>query len=123
MQKLLRSILVVLAVTLLATFGPPALAQTGSGASSTSSNDRLFLAFIEDATLARHQWWEGQIELSDGFEDPSPSPAGGGDVDTFLVPDHTLVGQTVHHPPLRTFGAHGSCIDLSSRPGSYRSPI
>jgi hypothetical protein len=80
MLKLLRSILVVLVFAPLAGFGSPALAQTGSGSSSTSSYDRLFLAFIEDATLAQDQWWEGQLEYSDGLEVP-----GGGDLDAFIV--------------------------------------
>ncbi len=79
MQKLLRSIFVVLVLAPLAGFGSAALAQTGSGSSPTSSNDRLFLAFIEDATLAQNQWWEGQIEISDGLEVP------GGDLDAFIV--------------------------------------
>ncbi len=80
MLKLLRSILVVLVFAPLAGLGSPALAQTGSGSSSTSSYDRLFLAFIEDATLAQDQWWEGQLEYSDGLEVP-----GGGDLDAFIV--------------------------------------
>ena len=63
MQKLLRSILVVVVLAPLAGFGSPALAQAGSGSSPPSSQDRLFLAFIEDATLAQNQWWEGQIEI------------------------------------------------------------
>jgi hypothetical protein len=75
MQKLSCSILVVLA---LAAFGSPAVAQTGSGASPTSNGDRLFLSFIEDATLARNQWWEGQIEFADGLKLP------GGDIDAVL---------------------------------------
>ena len=79
MQKLLRSILAILVLASLAGFGSPALAQTGSGSSPTSSNDRLFLAFIEDATLAQNQWWEGQLEISDGLEVP------GGDLDAFIV--------------------------------------
>ena len=80
MLKLLRSILVVLVFAPLAGLGSPALAQTGSGSSPTSSYDRLFLAFIEDATLAQNQWWEGQLEYSDGLEVP-----GGGDLDAFIV--------------------------------------
>jgi len=79
MQKLLRSILVVVVLAPLAGFGSPALAQAGSGSSPPSSQDRLFLAFIEDATLAQNQWWEGQIEISDGLEVP------GGDLDAFTV--------------------------------------
>ena len=31
----------------------------------TSTDDRLFLNFAEDATVAEKQWWEGQIELVD----------------------------------------------------------
>ncbi len=77
MQNLLRSILVVVVLAPLAGFGSPALAQTGSG--PASNQDRLFLAFIEDATLAQHQWWEGQIEISDGLEVP------GGDLDAVIV--------------------------------------
>ncbi len=33
---------------------------------ATSPQDRLFLSFIEDATYTDGQWWEGQLELSDG---------------------------------------------------------
>lgn len=79
MQKLLRSILAILVVAALGGLGSSALAQTGSGTSPTSNHDRLFLAFIEDATLAQSQWWEGQIEISDGLE------VDGGDLDSFIV--------------------------------------
>ena len=43
----------------------PALAQTGSTGKPTSGSDRLFLAFIEDATLVDGQWWEVQVETAD----------------------------------------------------------
>ncbi len=86
MQNSLRSILVILVLASLAGFVSPALAQTGSGSSPTSSHDRLFLAFIEDATLAQNQWWEGQLEISDGLEVPrtSENPQGG-DIDAFIL--------------------------------------
>jgi len=32
----------------------------------TSGSDRLFLAFIEDAAVVEEQWWEGQVEYSEG---------------------------------------------------------
>lgn len=80
MQKLLRSILAILVVAALGGLGSSALAQTGSGTSPTSNHDRLFLAFIEDATLAQEQWWEGQLEISDGLEAP-----GGADIDVFIL--------------------------------------
>lgn len=41
-----------------------ASAQTGS-TKPTSSADRLFLAFIEDATVVERQWWEGQAATAD----------------------------------------------------------
>jgi hypothetical protein len=67
MRKLVPSAL-VLALAL--AMAPAGLAQTSSGASSsagpTSSYDRLFLSFIEDATLADRQWWEVQFGISDG---------------------------------------------------------
>jgi hypothetical protein len=40
-----------------------AMAQSPVGA------DRLFLSFAEDASIANRQWWEGQIEYSDGSDD------------------------------------------------------
>lgn len=48
-----------------------AMAQDASSSSSTTkepimSYDRLFLGFIEDATVVDRQWWEVQLELSDG---------------------------------------------------------
>ena len=79
MQNSLRSILVILVLASVAGFGSPALAQTGSGSSPTASHDRLFLAFIEDATLAQNQWWEGQLEISDGLRVP------GGDLDSYIL--------------------------------------
>jgi len=42
-----------------------ALAQSGSSPKPTSSSDRLFLAFAEDATVVDRQWWEGQLETAD----------------------------------------------------------
>lgn len=42
------------------------LAQTAPGvARPTSSSDRLFLGFAEDATVVDRQWWEGQVEAAD----------------------------------------------------------
>ena len=82
MQNSLRSILVILVLASVAGFGSQALAQTGSGSSPTASHDRLFLAFIEDATLAQNQWWEGQLEISDGRKSPVPP---GRDVDAFIA--------------------------------------
>lgn len=66
MRKPLCSILAVLVLASVVASGSPALAQTGSGASQSSRPDRLFLSFIEDATMADNQWWEGQLEYSDG---------------------------------------------------------
>jgi hypothetical protein len=58
-----------LLVALLLASGP-ALAQDEPPArnlrSSSSSFDRLFLSFIEDATMVDRQWWEIQGEFSDG---------------------------------------------------------
>jgi hypothetical protein len=45
--------------------GSLALAQTGSSPKPTSSSDRLFLAFAEDATIVDRQWWEGQVGTAD----------------------------------------------------------
>jgi hypothetical protein len=44
-------------------------AQTGSTSAEripSTSYDRLFLSFIEDATIVDRQWWEGQLTYSDG---------------------------------------------------------
>ncbi len=56
MRSATRRITLILA--LLALLAPGALAQS-------SSDDRLFLSFAEDATIVDSQWWEGQIELAD----------------------------------------------------------
>jgi hypothetical protein len=65
MSKSLRAIPIV--VTLLVSFGLLASAQTAPGvARPTSSSDRLFLSFAEDATVVDRQWWEGQVEAADG---------------------------------------------------------
>ena len=79
MQKLSRSIFVVLVLILAVVPGSLALAQTGSGAPPTSAHDRFFLSFIEDATLAQNQWWEAQLEISDGLDVP------GGDFDAVVL--------------------------------------
>lgn len=56
----IRSALIPCAALILATSA--AMAQS----TATSSTDRLFLNFIEDATVADDQWWEGQVEYQDG---------------------------------------------------------
>lgn len=49
------------------------LAQTtgrrDSSTRPTSGSDRLFLSFIEDATVVDEQWWEGQFEFTEGNQD------------------------------------------------------
>ena len=52
---------VLFAAATLLSLTPSAFAQR-----PTSGFDRLFLSFIEDATLPESQWWEGQIEFQDG---------------------------------------------------------
>lgn len=55
-----------IALLLFVCLGPLALAQTAPGvARPTSSSDRLFLSFAEDATVVDRQWWEGQVEAAD----------------------------------------------------------
>ena len=45
----------------------PVWAQAGGTSSSaTNADQRLFLSFIEDATVVENQWWEGQVEFSEG---------------------------------------------------------
>ena len=39
----------------------PLAAQTSN---RTPTTDRLFIGFAKDASLADHQWWEGQQEIS-----------------------------------------------------------
>lgn len=46
----------------------PALAQQRGSIKLTSTEDRLFDSFIEDATIVESQWWEGQIFYED-FDD------------------------------------------------------
>jgi len=56
--------LTMLAILAAVTLGAPtALAQN-----PTSGSDRLFLQFIEDATVIDSQWWEGQLEYADADE-------------------------------------------------------
>lgn len=55
-------------------FALPVAAQTGTGgggasAPPTSGSDRLFLSFIEDATVVDTQWWEGRFQYQDGYFD------------------------------------------------------
>lgn len=50
----------LLALALLLVFSPR------NASAQTSSSDRLFLAFIEDAAVVQHQWWEGQLEYLNG---------------------------------------------------------
>ena len=53
-------------VLITAVFCLPVSAQTaGSSSAPTSSSDRLFLSFIEDATVIENQWWEARLEVSD----------------------------------------------------------
>jgi hypothetical protein len=62
---MLRKLSQVPLIALLASF--PVAAQTpGASATPTSSDDRLFYAFIEDATVVDRQWWEGRLEYIDG---------------------------------------------------------
>jgi hypothetical protein len=56
----------LIAAALLLGTGTLAVAQTAPGvATPTSSNDRLFLAFAEEATVVERQWWEGQVGTAD----------------------------------------------------------
>jgi hypothetical protein len=43
-----------------------ALAQTEQSSEGTSSSERLFHSFVEDATIVDNQWWEAQVEYADG---------------------------------------------------------
>jgi len=61
MHKSLRPVLIALVI--LACCGTLALAQADP--KPTSSSDRFFFAFAEDATVADRQWWEGQVGLAD----------------------------------------------------------
>jgi len=64
----------VLLVSILLAVPLSALAQDDPAARATSSTDRLFQAFIQEAAVVQNQWWEGQFEYSDG-----------GAVDVFLL--------------------------------------
>jgi len=64
-MRRLRNLTLVWMVALVSAF--PAVAQdAGGGSPPTSSADRLFLSFIEDATVVENQWWEGRFEYLDG---------------------------------------------------------
>jgi hypothetical protein len=65
-MQTLRSLSGVALLSLLMLGAVPALAQQSSSSQGTYRPDRLFLSFIEDATLVENQWWEGQVEFSDG---------------------------------------------------------
>ena len=41
-------------------------ASAATAASATSGADRLFLGFVEEASIIQKQWWEGQLEFTDG---------------------------------------------------------
>ena len=62
MRKLIRDCRVALLVVMIAL---PVVALAQSSSRPTSGSDRLFLSFIEDATLVDNQWWEGQFEFAD----------------------------------------------------------
>lgn len=53
-------------VPILLAFPLAVLAQAEDTAPLTSGNDRLFLAFAEDAAIVGNQWWEAQLEYVDG---------------------------------------------------------
>jgi len=58
----------VLAAALLAAF--PAFAQGTSGTTTAAPvQDRFYLSFVEDPTLAQRQWWEVRGEFADGGDD------------------------------------------------------
>jgi hypothetical protein len=62
-----RYILFLIASILLSALLPmTAAAQAEETKSTTSSSMRLFHGFIEDATIADNQWWEGWLEYSAG---------------------------------------------------------
>ena len=44
----------------------PAASPTPATSSAGGREHRLFLNFAEDATVVHRQWWEGQLEYSDG---------------------------------------------------------
>jgi hypothetical protein len=70
MRKFRRPILTVLVALICG--GSLALAQTepaDPAPKPTSSTDRLFLAFAEDATLVDRQWWEGRAEFASDVYD------------------------------------------------------
>jgi len=57
-------------VIAIATFGLQGILAAGASAATaaaaTSEADRLFLGFAEEASIVQKQWWEGQIEFTDG---------------------------------------------------------
>jgi hypothetical protein len=86
-MRILRSPIRVVVILILLSIPLAALAQTdevevqtaevnASAAPTrvTSSADRLFYSFVEDAAMVENQWWEGQIDYADGD-----------DLDTFLL--------------------------------------
>ncbi len=79
MSKLLRFTLgglvsLALACAIALAADPVPTTPAGTTAAAPQNNDRFFLSFAQDATLARSQWWEGDLV----FTDASP-------VDSFIV--------------------------------------
>jgi hypothetical protein len=58
---------IFLTITILTSLLIPvaSLAQSEQPSTGTSSSQRLFRSFIEDATIVDNQWWEAQVEYAD----------------------------------------------------------
>jgi len=63
---LLCGVVLLIALPVAAQTGDDRAAAVTAGAPPTSGGDRLFLSFIEDATVVDAQWWEGRFEYLDG---------------------------------------------------------
>jgi len=84
-SKIVRAAVVVASLAA-AAIGTPAAAQEtpttppapiSSAPAKSGLSDRLFLAFAQDTAIVTSQWWEGQVEYSDG--------SSGIPVDAFIV--------------------------------------
>jgi len=65
-KGLVLTILVLIAGTVAAQDPAPPPSPSPAPTVTDSRSDRLFLNFLEDAAIVQRQWWEGQLEYTDG---------------------------------------------------------
>lgn len=60
-----RSLFLTITILTMLLIPVAGLAQTEQSSKGTSSSERLFHSFIEDAAVVDNQWWEAQVEYAD----------------------------------------------------------